>query len=358
MKRTVLSLLAALLCGQLLFGQVVTEASDLTLTGKLMPTPNPYHRVDTVKYKGFTSAENRQVRASAGMAVAFATDSPFIKIRLEGNLSYRAKNTMYLATNGVDLYIREKGEWLWAAACAPSMKKEKENEPVLLLENMVPGEKQCLMYLPIYCDLSSVQIITAEGSTIRPLENPFRHRVAIFGSSYTQGISTSRAGMAYPCQFSRHTGIQMLPLGCSGNCRMQPYFADVLVDVDADAFVFDAFSNPPAAQIEERLFPFIERLSAAHPGKPLIFQQTIYREKRNYDTRVARVEAQKQHTADSLMKIAVKKYPDVYFIQTNATSKLHESSVDGIHPDDYGYYLWSRSIEKPLLRILRKYGIK
>jgi lysophospholipase L1-like esterase len=32
--------------------------------------------------------------------------------------------------------------------------------------------------------------------------------------------------------------------------------------------------------------------------------------------------------------------------------------VDGIHPDDYGYYLWSRSIEKPLRKILRKYGIR
>ena len=35
---------------------VYTEASDLTLTGKLMNTPNPYHRVDTVKFKGFTKS--------------------------------------------------------------------------------------------------------------------------------------------------------------------------------------------------------------------------------------------------------------------------------------------------------------
>ena len=33
---------------------VFTEASDLNLIGKIMDTPNPYHRVDTVKYKGFT----------------------------------------------------------------------------------------------------------------------------------------------------------------------------------------------------------------------------------------------------------------------------------------------------------------
>jgi hypothetical protein len=49
----------------------------------------------------------------------------------------------------------------------------------------------------------------------------------------------------------------------------------------------------------------------------------------------------------------------VYFIQTNACEKdSHEYSVDGVHPDDHGYYLWSKSIEKPILSILAKYGIK
>jgi lysophospholipase L1-like esterase len=164
--------------------------------------------------------------------------------------------------------------------------------------------------------------------------------------------------MSYPDQFTRRTGIQMLSLGCSGNCKMQPYFADVLCDTDADAFVFDSFSNPNADMIKERLFPFIEKLQAAHPGKPLIFQQTIRREKRNFNTSVEKVENDKQQMADSLMKIAVKKYKDVYFIQTNADDGNREWSVDGTHPDDYGYFLWERSIEKSLLKILRKYGIK
>ena len=30
---------------------VFTEASDLNLIGKIIDTPNPYHRVDTAKYK-------------------------------------------------------------------------------------------------------------------------------------------------------------------------------------------------------------------------------------------------------------------------------------------------------------------
>ena len=58
------------------------------------------------------------------------------------------------------------------------------------------------------------------------------------------------------------------------------------------------------------------------------------------------------------MKKACKKYKNVYFIEPDAADELEETSVDGIHPGDYGYTLWARSIQKPLLKILKKHGIK
>ena len=109
----------------------------------------------------------------------------------------------------------------------------------------------------------------------------------------------------------------------------------------------------------ERLFPFIEKVQAVHPGIPLIFQKTIYRESRNFNTGSDRNERRRIEVVDSLMNIAVKKYADVYFIKaTCATAPDHETSVDGTHPSDYGYTLWAESIRKPIVKILRKYGIK
>ena len=135
-------------------------------------------------------------------------------------------------------------------------------------------------------------------------------------------------------------------------------FIEEAVAAKVDALIFDAFSNPHAPMIEERLFPFIEKIQTAHPDIPLIFQQTIYREKRNFNTYEEAKERAKQETAARLMAEACKKYKNVYFIQTDATDELHETSVDGTHPGDYGYTLWAKSIEKPLLKILKKYGIK
>ncbi len=333
-----------------------TEASELNLIGKIIDTPNPYHRVDTVRYKGFTKGENEQVRSSAGLAVLFKTNSSVISVLADYGYMNRATNTMGISLRGYDLYIKKDGEWLYAASKAAGNGKEEDN--LVIIKDMDDSMKECMLYLPIYSEEYSVKIGVQEGAVLESIESPFRHRIGIFGSSYTQGISTSRPGMSYPMQLMRMTGLQLLSLGCSGNCKMQPYFADVLCDADVDAFIFDCFSNPDAKMIEERLFPFIEKIQAAHPGKPLIFQQTIYRESRNFSLSAADKESKKQAMAEKLMKEAIKKYKDVYFIQTNATNEIHSTSVDGIHPSDYGYTLWAESIRKPVVKILKKYGIR
>ena len=334
-----------------------TEASDLNLIGKIIDTPNPYHRVDTVKYKGFTKGENSQVRSSAGLAVLFKTNSSVITVLTEYGYMNKGVNTMGVSLRGYDLYIKKDGEWLYAASKANGAGKEDEN--LVLIKDMDGSMKECMLYLPIYSEEYSVKIGVQEGAVIEAIESPFRHRIGIFGSSYTQGISTSRPGMSYPMQLMRMTGLQFLSLGCSGNCKMQPYFGEVLCDAEVDALVFDAFSNPGADMIEERLFQFIEQLQKAHPDIPLIFQQTIDRERRNFDLATDEREGKKQETAARLMKEACRKYDNVYFIQTtNAADALEETSVDGTHPGDYGYSIWAKSIEKPLLKILKKHGIR
>lgn len=223
---------------------------------------------------------------------------------------------------------------------------------------MDDSTKECLMYLPTYSKLESLKIAVRSGCFIEPGEVPFRHKVAIFGSSFTQGSSTSRAGQTYPAIFTRRTGIQLLSMGVSGDCKLQPQFANAFKDADVDAFIFDSFSNGTDKTIEENLFNFIETIQQAHPGKPLIFQRTVWRENRNFNNKVDDFEIQKGNMAEKLMAEAMKKYKDVYFITPCATSEYHETTEDGTHFGDYGYTLWAESLIKPVTRILRKYGIR
>lgn len=367
MKRTVLALIMALVVISA-FAQtpkyVYTEASELTMFGKLMPgmTSNPYHRVDTTRYTGFTRREAQLVTMSSGMGCVFKTNSKSISISVKYNYKDDHPNTSDVSTQGFDLYIRQDGKWLWAAA--GPYRRVQPSKPFVLIENMDGSEHECLLYFPTYSELKSVKVGVEKGSEMSAVENPFKHRIAIWGSSYTHGSSTSRAGMTYPAQFSRSTGLQMLSLGTSGTCRLQDYFCDVLVDVQADAFVFDTFSNSSASMIHELLVPFIDRMIDAHPGKPMIFQQTIYRERRNFNVKENAREKAKMEAAEEVfaqMKstpAGQEKYKDVYLIYPSATSETHEATVDGVHPDNYGYTLWAKSIEQPILDILEKYGIR
>ena len=332
------------------------EAADLGVLGHISQTQNPYHRVDTTVYKGWTAWQNNQVRCSSGLSVAFRTNSTVLTVKTQYGFLYTGTTTNVVAHKGYDLYIKKDGKWLYAESAVEDAGKPGSN--VVIIKNMSNEMKECLLYLPLYSEEYSIQLGVEEGAVIEPIPAPFRHRIGIYGSSYTHGVSCGRAGMTYPAQFTRATGIQLLSLGMSGQCKMQPYAIPVLENAEVDGFIFDTFSNPSKKEICERLFPFIERLQAAHPGKPLIFQRTIWREGRNFCESVDRSEADKMHTADSLMAIACARYKDVYYIRPNACTDKHDASIDGTHPSNHGYRLWAESIEKPVRRILRKYGIR
>ena len=62
--------------------------------------------------------------------------------------------------------------------------------------------------------------------------------------------------------------------------------------------------------------------------------------------------------AEKMMKQAMEKYKNVYFIIPNAASEAHDTSVDGTHPGDYGYWIWAESVRDQIVEILAKYGIQ
>ena len=360
--RKIIATLLCLFVALTVFGQkmIYTEASDLTIVGKVFPdTPNPYERMDFTKYGGWAEKDIHLLKMSSGIIVSFKTDSPVISVKPVFN---EISGTMASghAARGFDLYIKKDGKWLWAGVCACGLEKDKVNgRNFKLVENMDSSLKECLLYLPTYSKMESVKVGVVEGFRIEKGEVPFRHRICLHGSSFMHGASTGRAGQTVPAFLTRMTGMQFCSLGVSGDCRMQPQFANALKDADVEAFVFDAFSNGSAATVEKALFKFIETIQEGKPGVPLIFMRTIWRERRNFNQEVDAAEQAKYEMADKLMKEAVKKYKDVYYVTTtNATSSMHDTTLDGTHPTDWGYYLWADSVCKPICKILAKYGIK
>ncbi len=339
------------------------EATDLKILGKAFyDTPNPYHRVDTEKYRGFTEGEQAILHCTPGMSIVFRTNSTSIETATEWGYIYAGSSTARTSSKGYDLYIKDKdGKWVFAGCASNKNYKRGQEKPdiIKLVSDMDGSMHECLIHMASYSEVISCKIGVDEDAVIEPVESPFRHKILFHGSSFTHGVSTTRPGMSYPLQFQRSTGMEIIGLGMSGRSRLQSYMIPVLAAIEADAYVFDTFSNPDSATICKRLMPFIDGLIAAHPGKPLIFQRTIYREGRNFDTKKDAFEKAKAEAVEMMFAsiLGNPKYKDVYLITPNASFN-HETSVDGTHPDNYGYYLWEQSIEQPILDILKKYGIE
>lgn len=336
------------------YGQTDTDAryidaSQLTMIGKALPTSHLYHRIDTTVHKRLTPSENQQARCSAGLALTFSTNSSFIELLPTYKWEHKKDNMTGIAAAGFDLYIKRENKWVYAGSGAPRIRNEGFN----IIKDMDTTEKECLLYLPIYSELESLKIGIQKTATIKTIPNPFKFKVVFFGSSFTQGTSASRPGMSYPMQIERNLDIHVCNLGFAGNAKLQPYFAELIADIDADAFVFDAFSNPSEEIIRERLVSFLEIIRKKHKKTPLIFVQTIHRGNTNFDLSSRRHEEKKKEAAKEIMTELVQKFSNVHLIESPLPESISDdTSADGVHPSDLGYYCWANNLGDKLNDIL------
>ena len=338
------------------------NAAGLNVIGKAIPTSKDFTRIDTSAYKFNDKVIDEYACHSTGLAVLFATDSPFIKAKWQTSPKNASENMTAIAQKGLDLYIRQDGEWVFAGVGRPKMDKGPDYamHSGTIVKEMAPGRKECLLYLPLYDRLDSLFIGVSEDSYIEPLENPFRYRVVVKGSSVTHGLAASRPGMSYAARFGRDNGFYCFNLGFSGKSKLQEEYARYLADIeDVDAFIFDAFSNPSAEIINENFDRFMDIIREAHPDVPLIFMQTERRESRNFDTWRENFEAEKQAAAEKAVRERMKKDKHIYFIPSDDfLGDEHIATSDGSHPTDLGFTYMLESISPKILKILRKYGIR
>lgn len=302
---------------------------------------------------------NRYAAYSTGVFVCFKTDSDKIRARWTTTARGAGNNMSAIGQKGLDLYIKDKGEWVFAGVGIPSISGNLNRHEGTLVADMAAGQKECLLYLPTFDSVYSLEIGVDKDASIVALDNPFRHKVVILGSSITHGASASRPGMAWPALFGRRNNLYCINMGFSGVCRLEKSYAEYLATVNADAFVLDAFSNPLADVIDERFDRFVDIIREAHPSTPLIFINTERRETRNFSLAMDKRERDKQDAARRVVSRRMKTDRNIYFIDSEGMlGHDHNATADGTHPDALGFDRMLGTIENKLKGILKKYGIK
>jgi len=299
----------------------------------------------------------RLSRHSAGMHVRFTTDATNIHARWAVTSSNLAMPHMAATgVSGLDLYVRtDKGEWRWLAVGKP----DQQTNSVALVANLPPGRRDYLLYLPLYNGTHFVEVGVPEGATLGkagPWGPGTRRPMLFYGTSILHGACASRPGMVHSAILGRRFNFPHINLGFSGNGRMEPELADLLAELDPSVYVLDCLPNMNAAEVTERVEPFVKKLRAAHPRTPIVLV-----EDRNYaDAFLVASKRERNTTSQAALKAAYERLrkagvKDLHYLKgADLLGDDGEGTVDSSHPNDLGFMRQADAHAKVLAPILKK----
>jgi lysophospholipase L1-like esterase len=294
-------------------------------------------------------------RHSAGLCVRFFTDATAIHARWTLTSERLAMPHMpATGVSGLDLYVKHEGRWRWLGVGFP----EKQTNSVPLAVGLPAGEREFLLYLPLYNGVSSVEIGLPKEDALGT-GNPYsgvRKPIVFYGTSITQGGCASRPGMVHTAILGRRLNYPVINLGFSGNGKMEPEMAKLFAELDPSVYVLDCLPNMVAAEVTARVEPFVATLRAAHPETPILlvedrnythsFLLPAYRQ-RNTESRAALRSAY-----DRLKQAGI---PNLHYL---AGEKLlnedGEGTVDSSHPTDLGFVQQADAMEAVLRPLVEK----
>ena len=318
----------------------------------------------------FDDAERRFVRLPADVAAAtnegvvwlrthtsggrlrFATDSDYIEIAVRYNNMEVSSHIPLSATAGFILTDEtDENRPVFAAAFRP----EATSEGGFAGSAMLAGGKmrQYTLYFPLYNEVTGVQIGLKEGARVAA-GRPYRPGgpVLYYGSSITQGGCASRPGNAYTSMLCRALDAPQINLGFSGSARGETALAREIGKLPLSAFVYDYDYNAPSADhLAETHEPFFRIIRELQPDLPiLMLSKCDYRDDPECNRR-------REIIRTTFRNARKRGDRNVCFIdgETLFGRKMRDAcTVDGIHPNDLGFYRMYKRILPALRKILKK----
>jgi hypothetical protein len=201
------------------------------------------------------------------MMVRFKTDATAIHVHYKA-----AKDRLGLphmpatGVSGVDLYARDAaGQWRWVQVTKPATQEVRAE----IIKDLAPGYREYAAYLPLYNGVEFLKIGVPPGAKFEGLA-PRAKPIVFYGTSITHGASASRPGMVHTAILGRRFDTPVVNLGFSGNGRMDAAVGDLLIKIDAAAYVIDCLPNMQPVQVREKCVPLVQQLRAGRPDTPIL----------------------------------------------------------------------------------------
>lgn len=311
--------------------------------------PGPFRRLPDAVAEATSPGVQALYTNTAGGRVRFATDSPYVAIRVRMPGVCHMSHMPLLGSAGFDLYLDRpaQGDSRYIASFMPPMDMTDGYESIHSFG--APALRYMTIHFPTYSPVSDVQIGVAQGSVLaegmpyRPLPP-----IVYYGSSITQGGCVSRPGNTYQSIISRRLRVDHINLGFSGNGRAEPAIVSHMASMSMSAFVSDYDHNAPDADYlratHERMYRAIR---GAHPDIPYVMlsRPDFLFDPTCPERRDVVYETYRRARADGDRK--------VFYIDGESLFRgPYEDmcTVDGCHPNDLGFALMADAIGAELAR--------
>lgn len=289
-------------------------------------------------------------RNTAGGRVRFATDSDLIAIHALMPTVCRLPHMALSGSAGFDLYVDDPttGTSRFWRSFVPSVHMQDGYES----EVRFPSRKlrYVTIHFPLYSDVETLLIGTHAGAVLTE-GLPYRQELPIvyYGSSITQGGCASRPGNAYQNIVSRRLGFDHINLGFSGSGKAEDAMIEYLATLPMCAFVSDYDHNAPnAAHLKETHEKLYRAIRQAHPTVPYIILSKCDLD-RTYTENIERREV----IFETYRRGWNEGDRNLYYIDGPSIFRGLDGdacTVDGTHPNDYGFQLLANAVTAELLR--------
>lgn len=273
---------------------------------------------------------------TSGGAIRFRAASPELYLMAAPASTAAMRHMPATGVSGYDFYYRDAdGRWKFLKNAAANGLDPEKSAAIPARAEMT----DYMLVLPLYSGVEKIFIGTVPGAALEP-PTPYaiRDNLCFYGSSITQGGCASRPGNSYTAMLARELDAPQVNLGFSGSARGETALAALIARIPMALFVYDYDHNAPDADfLRATHAPFFRAIRAARPEVPVIMLSGCSR------CEDARRDIIRQTYLDAVSGGDKK----VWFI--DGASLFREAgqeycTVDGIHPNDLGFYMMFRTI--------------
>ncbi len=291
-------------------------------------------------------------RHSAGIHIRFMVKGTR---EIKASWVLRGERTMphmtLQAINGLDLYIKHDGQWVFAGTGKPAAKGVKHES--LITKNLNFREQyECMLYLPLYNGVTSLEL-GFDTNAVVIKASPFIEKPMVFyGTSILHGCSASRSGMSFSSMLGRKYNAPVVNLGFSGNGLTEPYFGQIMAEIDASVFVVDCLPNMykfTKEQVTERTIALVRNIRKYRPVTPIV----LVEDRTHTDFRAFKTENVQRAGLKSAYELLIQETQNIYYVEgENLLGNNNEATADGSHPSDLGMYYYFQALDPVINSLL------